>query len=605
MTENQSGSAQRPPVDQEVRGFFAKEDRILNDIAGGSVFTFRRGKKWAIDSEKGEATYDPKFFEEKGYTPSQALIGAFHEIRSHLVETAEIMDRRGGDVAWQRLKSRVEKTPWLHMWENHRTDIKGNRAIASFAPSLTQEMRRLYREKLWPETDFTDRSKHVQFMYAVLRQAMVPNEPVVIDPEVQEAIDKLRNVQGKDVIELATNPNQDPLIALRLSQKYIEPVIAELYKQDIEEKKRESQSEDGESQGEPSDSSGQQEKQGEGNPFEEDYEDYESRHPEPFEEDEKEIEEKIKETVKSQNPTSRKRIGYEQEHGVTHQEAASYYQEYRQVEEYIDPLREIFRKIVEQRSVPVEHLESLKEEGIMVDPGLIVQTQIESQVGVEQPRTMMDFEGKFVDENVPGKFSLRLVADLSRSMNGEKATQQRRSAILVMESLEEFSEMLNEEQLAVDLDVQTELRSFGNDTTTLLKPLSKELSERQRIDYFKKLLEIGGGTNDYDALIAIEQDVKTRIATDQLYASDLISGKKREIVIVLSDGDSNQIPVTQQRISALRKLGVKVVGLGMTQEAQGILTTYSPDGKICNNVSELPNMLQDMLKEYLGILFIK
>lgn len=603
MAELKDGQGQQSQQGQiEVGSFFSNEGRILNDIAGGSVFNFRRGKNWSIDPETGNATYDPKFFEEQGYTPSQALFASFHELRCHLVETAQLLETRQGQREYSRLKSRSRKQKWRHIWDNCRTDAKGNLAIVSFAPSLTEDTRTLYREKLFPETDLTDKPKHLQFMYAVLRQAMLPGEEVVIDPAVQEAIGKLRDVKGRDVIDLATNPRQNPLLALQLSRRYIEPVIEELYTQDLEDKKNESQ--DGESgQGEGAEGEGA---------FAEDYEDYEKRHPEPFGEDEKELEKKIKETIESQDATSRKRAGYEEEHGVSHKDVASYYQEYKLVEPYIEPLREIFRRIVEQRLIPKEHLESLKEEGIMVDPGLIVQTNIESQVGVENPRTMMDFEGRFIEENIPGKFSLRLVADQSGSMAGEKAVQQRRAAILVMEALKEFSDMLGEENLTVDLDVETELRSFGyvnqsgTTTTHSYKPLSKELTEQQRIDYFNGLLETPGAhTNDYEAVSDIEKDIKAKMAQDPLYAQELASGKRREIVIVLTDGDSNDETKLKLNIKKLREMGVKVVGLGMTKEAQSVSNVYSPDGRICEEVRDLPTAFKEMLEEYLDTLFIK
>jgi hypothetical protein len=64
-------------TDEAIRSFFSEEERVLGDIAGGSGFTFKRGDGWAINPDTGEATYDPKFFEEKGYTPSQALFGSF------------------------------------------------------------------------------------------------------------------------------------------------------------------------------------------------------------------------------------------------------------------------------------------------------------------------------------------------------------------------------------------------------------------------------------------------------------------------------------------------------------------------------------------------
>ncbi len=586
-------TSQTPPPSTPEEGaltFFRDERRVLQDIAGASGFTFKRGNNWAIMPETGEATYDPKFFEDKGYTPSQALFGAFHEIKSHLVETADLLDTPGGQQAHARLKTRTEKAHWLHIWENCRTDIKGNRAIIQFAPSLHGDMQAVYAEKLWPETDFTDKPKHLQFMYAILRRAMLPHEEVTIDPEVQQAIDDLRHVKGKDVIALSTDPRQDPLLALRLSERYIEPAIQKLHEKDMEEKKQKGKGEEGQS--------GQADGQ---EPFEGDYQDYEdNRHAEPW--DEEEIVEKIKETKDVQNAGNKQDAGYEEEHGVKKEEVADYYREYKHVDPYIEPLREIFRRIVEERKIPIRHLSALKEEGVMIDPGLVTQTYLDVTSGVSNPKTMKDFEGRVIDEHIPGSFSVRLVADLSDSMEGQKAIVQRRSAILVMEGLREFTEMLDDQQDGIHphLDVETELRSFGAGSTEVHKPLSKELTEKHRVAFFKELLATGGGTNDYDALSKIEVDVKNRINTDPVYAQDLKSGKRREIVIVLSDGDSGNVPLTQTHAKNLRELGVKVVGLGMTKDATGITVTYAPDGQVCYDINELPTKLNELLSEYLG-----
>lgn len=594
--------AEQPLASEEAVGsFFQDEERVLNDIAGGAGFTFKRGEGWAINPETGEATYDPKFFEEKGYTPSQALFGAFHEIKCHLVETSELLNTPRGQEAHERLKDRIKAKPRLRIWDNCRTDIKGNFAITGFAPSLADDVEAVYREKLWPERDLTSKPKHLQFMYSILRTAMVPDEEVAIDPKVQEAIKKLRNVKGKDVIALATDPAQDPLLALRLSERYIEPVIEELYQEDLEEKK---------------DQKGKGEK-GKGTPeesFADEYEDYENRHPQPL--DEEEVETKIKETKKQQSESARQAAGYEQEHGVSKKDLADYYEEYRQVEGSLEQLRNVFRRIVEQRKIPIRRLAALKEEGVMIDPGLVTQTYLDVKAGIDNPKTMKDFEGRFIEENIPGKFSLRLVADQSGSMAGEKSIHQRRSAILVMEALKEFSDILDEERagLSVDLDVQTELLSFGvrikekdgteKNTTRLYKPLSRELLERQRVEFFKGLLETSGGTNDYDALADVERDVRQTIARDETYAVELKSGKRREIVIVLSDGDSGNASEVKKHCQNLRDLGVKVVGLGMGSGSQSIESTYAPDGRICYDISDLPKTLEGLLAEYLGQLSI-
>jgi hypothetical protein len=292
---------------------------------------------------------------------------------------------------------------------------------------------------------------------------------------------------------------------------------------------------------------------------------------------------------------------------VSKKDLADYYEEYRHVDGYLEQLRDVFRRIVEQRKIPIRRLAALKEEGVMIDPGLVTQTYLDVKAGVNNPKTMKDFEGRFIEENIPGKFSLRLVADQSGSMAGEKSIHQRRSAILVMEALKEFSDILDEERavLAVDLDVKTELRSFGvKEGTRLYKPLSRELPERQRVEFFKGLLETSGGTNDYDALAEIEKDVKKRLAQDSTYAAELKSGKRREIVIVLSDGDSGNATEVKNRSQTLRDLGVKVVGLGMGSGSQSIESTYAPDGRICYDISDLPKTLQDLLAEYLGELSI-
>ncbi len=618
---------QGAPNEEAAQSFFQREERMLNDIAGGSGFRFKRGKGWAIMPETGEATYDPKFFEEKGYTPSQALFGAFHEIKSHLVETADILSTPEGEKEYQRFKRRSRDKQRIHIWDNCRTDTKGNRAIQQFAPALKGDMETLYKEKLFPQSDLRTikdeqtgeerhMPRHLQFSYAVLRESMVPGEPVDVDPEVREAIQKLRNIEGKDVIELATDPMQDPTLALKLSARFIEPIIEKLYEEDLKDKQEQDSDGEGEegeeSEGEPGEGKGkpQKGKDKKGEPdesaFSDDYEDYEKRHPEPM--DDEDTEKKIKETKKAQSEEARQDKAYEQEHGVSKADVANYHQEYRHAEPVIDPLREIFNRIVEQRKIPIRRLTPLKEEGVMIDPGLIVQTHLDIKSGIENPRTMKDFEGKMIDENIPGKFAFRLVADQSSSMAGEKAIMQRRTAIGAMEALKEFSDTLEEQRadIGIDLDVETELRGFGvAEGTRLYKPLSKELTEKQRIEFFKGLLETPGGTNDFDALSEIKKDIQAKIAKDSTYAAELKSGKRREIVVVMSDGESNNPAQVQEEAEALRKLGVKVVGLGMTEAGKPVIQTYAPDGKVCNNINDMPKALADVLADYLGDLEIE
>lgn len=596
----------RPPA------LFEQETRLLNDLSEGSSFSFKPGNQWAINAETGEATFDTKFFEEKGYSPTQALFASLHVLRCHLVEVKKLIDEPGGSEQWEDLKGRVKEKKRLQVWENCRTDIKGNLEIMRAAPSLSNDVRRLYREKLWPETDFSNSPKHLQFAYAVLRQAMIPDEDITIDQDVRDAINRLRNVEGRDVIALATDSNQDPLLGLMLSRKYIEPVVDALFEEDLKDKKRDGQSQDendqsnggtsGNSQNENSQSS---QNGSEEEAFKEDYADYDRRHPEPMDEGEKE--EKIKAAKDKQSISARYAAGYQEENAVGTEDVAAYKEEYGKIEKYIEPLREIFRRIVEQRTIDIRRLVALKEEGVLIDPGLVAQTYMDINSGKSDPKTMRDFEGLMIEESVPRSFTVRMVADQSSSMEGDKAVFQRRSAILVMEALSEFSELIDKERkrLTVGLDVKTELRSFGvPEGTRLYKPITEELSEKQRIGYFKGLLWTGGGTNDFDALYDIEKEIKATSVNDPLYLHELQIGKKKDIVIVLSDGESANVRKVQDRTKTLRDMGIIVIGLGMSKDSQDVATTYMPDGHICYNIADLPIALQKLLTEHLASLEI-
>lgn len=589
--------------------FFKNEKRILNDIAGGKGFTFKRGDGWSINPETGEATYDTRFFEEKGYTRSQALFGALHEIKCHLVEASELLSTSKGQEAYERLKERGSAKQRLSIWENCRTDVKGNLAIARFAPSLAKDMETVYREKLWPEKDFTSEPKHLQFMYSILRTAMVPDEKTVVDLEVEEAIKKLRNVKGKDVVGLATDPTLDPLLALRLSERYIEPVIEELYSKDLQEREKQQNSKGKGKDGAPS---GREADIG-GEPFAENYKNYENRHPRPM--GEGEMEKKIKEIKAQHSEGARQRAAYEQEHGVSEKDVVNYLEEYRLVEGYIEPLRDVFRKIVEERKVSIRQLASHKEEGVMIDPGLVAQTYMEVESGVENPKTMKDFEGNVISENIPGKAYLYFLYDQSYSMKGRKAVLQLRGAILAAEALKEGDDMLREQQFPdpLALDIQSAFYGFGSpEGVSMYKPIYNGISEKQRVDFFKGLLEFGKiGTNDYDGLVKIEKDVKEKIASDPGFADDLKSGKRRACVVVTTDGGSNYKGLseeqarqqTKKKAEELRGLGVKVKAIAMAPEKddiQNIQEVYGMDEtNICESVDQYPKSMELVLGDIL------
>jgi uncharacterized protein YegL len=591
-----STEAEADPTAQvnNEQGFFQEEERMLTDFAQIGSFVFKRGKGWAINPENGEATYDPSFFTEKGYSQAQALFASAHEVE-HVRQLAELLNQEGGSDYWEEVKERHGQNKRYAILANCVDDVADNRRLLSVLPSLRTETVRLYQERLCPEVDLTDKPMHLQLAYAILREGMLPEEQVVVKNQVRSALDRLQAVSGKsgqtrNVIAMVTDPRTDHLSRMRLVERYIEPELDALYQQDLENKKDQSQEGGKPTEGE--------------NSFASHYDEYEQNNPQPITEKDKEkaIKER-KEHIESE--AERQQSGYSEEHGVTREDIAEYYQEYKKIEGFIEPLREIFYRIVEERRIPVKALSKLTEEGVMLEPGLVGQAYADIESGVEAPKVMRDFEGQEIVENIPGRFRIRLVGDLSVSMNGEKLKVQRQTAQLVLEALKEFSDLLDENRaaLSVDLDIQSEVVTFGTgDLTKVVKPLSKELTEKQRIEAFKALSKTGGSTNDFDALRIIEDEIRAEVAENPQYVSDLRRDKVREIVIVFSDGASDNAGMVQTKLETLRGMGVKVIGVGITNEAKSILSTYAPDAQVCSDASQLPKTLQELLADQFSTL---
>ena len=240
----------------------------------------------------------------------------------------------------------------------------------------------------------------------------------------------------------------------------------------------------------------------------------------------------------------------------------------------------------------------------MIDPGLVAQTFMDVNAGITDPKTMKDFEGVVVDEKMPTGFELTILGDRTSSMQlGNKIQAQRQCGLLIMEAMNEFSEMINQEGLLMpELGVRTEVGSFGGspDHTEISKPLSGELTEQQRIAVFKALAKCDSKVNnEHEIFDKIHQSVLEEGRRDPTYLQRIKSGKLKKFILVLTDGEVGNYKATRASIQKLRNLGIVVAGLGMTAEGKDAEKTYAPDGKVCYDVSKLSKTILDLLLNYL------
>jgi hypothetical protein len=631
----------------EVEQFLDKEAEILAAYGlRGDITLERSDKGWAFDFENKRLMYDPNFFIERGYSLKETLFATTHELMAHY---GELM--RDPEFVLREARRYSQSKPHLHILYNIFEDVLGNRRIVSELPFLDETRTTLYREKMFPQTDYTDQSSHVQFVYGFIRESMVSGEPVKLGPEARQALEELRAF-GKDktdVLDLVTTPTIDPRDRFRIMRSVIEPIYEKLYRSDLE-KERQKQGEGEGKEGEPKDQEGppqgqresegksgekkesekkgkkrrwpwqkkEEEQKGGGEPkkeqkgggrsaerkameeavkkFKKEYEAYENTHPEPLSpKDEEKIKEVLKEIAEKKGglPSLDRSIleQWAKEHGVSPEDVIGYRNEFHEIEPLIKELREVFKKIVSKRLRERMRLSpQLQKEGEELEEGTLAEVYAESRAGGE-PRAFREMERRKREEMGYGVLDMTLVNDLSGSMEeGGKLEMDRKSKTLFLESLADFQKEIQEAEfesgMSLGLEVRTETRAFGDFGDAELKALSPALTEKDRIGIWKKLHRADGGTPDYLSLEAVLKEITPE------YEKELKDKTRRRVVVVLSDGASQDQERYMKSFKELEKRGIIMVDLGM-------LTSARPGAEVIEDIKKLPQAVQKVILKYI------
>jgi len=578
--------------------------------------------------ETGEVTYDPKFFSDKGYSSAESMWATCHEVE-------HFRDWRKDPETYAKLFGRMKIRRRIHLLYNCLDDVMVNRNVDKRFPAHQETKKYLYQEKLFPGTDYTDKPKHLQFAYAVLREKMLPEELMTLDPEVRKEIENLKNIDGKgaDLIDIVSNPEAEPKDRFSLIEEYIEPIYEKFFQEDVEskreqekkekgegEKEKEGEGQEGGRESESQEKSGKPEGKKDGKPrkttpaedfFADDYDDFEDKSPEVIlAEDVKEgLDKFIKQ--KKEDEKSPEEIAKEQfkkQHGVTYEDVQHYRQNYEKIRNYIEPLREIFARIISTRKEIKRRLKERTDQGVIMDPSLISQAYIDAESGITDSRTQLKIKKIEYDEHKPNDFEFSLVCDLSGSMSnnnpGGKSYEQRLCAILIMEALDEFEEKLKAERedKTLDLHVLTEVRGFGEEDEEL-KPLGDTIDYQSRVKINKRLGNCNGGsTRDFKSLTKVDESISDEIRL-KIEKNDL-----KKVVLLITDGGTNDDDVdrTKAEKNALSGAGViiKAIQIGQVDaedKAKFARVWQKPekDGYACKDVSQLVAKVEKLLEDFL------
>lgn len=608
---------------EATSNFLGENAEHLGRIFGINNFNITVGEGWKTDLESGQVTADPRFFIEKGYTPNMAAYATMHEVAAHLREVVQQPKLTRDVIGFLKTEHRQGRGEASGIFHNIFGDIAGNNLIHATLDATRETAAELYDTKLFAEADYTNgealQPRHLQFLYKIIRQEMIPNSQTTVYPEVDELIASFRDFQGKgDLIKFATAvagsdgremPARD---RFELWTKVIYPEYLKLYEADKQDPDfQQKPGEQGDGEGQPSDGQPQQGDPAEGQPqdgqpqptqgkpdFSKQYKDYhENRHPEPMGEDEHEkihrdVEKKQREQERAEreanDPLKQLDKKLQETTGHSLAELKRYQSETEKWREEINAMREIYKLVINERVSSRRRLQGNHTEGVMINPDTVAQTVIDVRAGAVEPAAFIDYEKHRGEREMTGKTDWIFVFDRSGSMGADgRSKAAASSAVIVLEGLAAMQrdvEAAEEEAgMDLDLDIRTALYTF-NGEVDCPKPLSHHLTEKERLDAYQLVASPGGDNADSVVLKMIE-DIT-------------IESDRRKVLVVLSDGEADDTDASRRSVERLRKNGWQVFGIAIGSTAAEEL--YSPDSKRVDDPKNLPEAIQTLIQSNLA-----
>lgn len=616
MSASRIINAENIPEARPMDKFVEKNRRFLDSYARDSSLTIKPAppdlKTFAIDLDKGVIYGEPSWFVERGYEAEQAMFAFMHEIE-HFAELRKLLDEPNGAQIWQKHRAKVKTKRRYHLLDNCWDDVRMNKTVVERAPAMRAVKDGLYKDRLFPEPDMRAQPKHLQFAYALLREQMLPAERCLLHPDVRAAINELSGIEsdGIKLLDVMSSPALSPSLRIALQDEWLLPTYEKLFEEDVAEKKQEKQApqsgESGEGESadsEPSDSNGGDAENDE-ELFAEEYDEFDAKNPDQAI-DEKELEQEVEKYIKTQGNNG----GNEADNRAVKNEGISA-SELKDNQQFIEEIKkltnketgelvyeeliDLFKRIVKERlAIKRKPKQPLRDGDWITRPADAV---VAARTGDTEPAIWGKNDRRTHKEKKFDSFEISIIADRSGSMAGEKAVQQRLAIGLLLEALNEFNEILQAQKFELDdeLEVKTEVYSFGSQSENMqLKELSGDLSEKDRVRIYKTLQSTPGSTQDYWPLQQILASL------DQSVVEQYKSGEKRKIVVVLSDGGSDDGNAVKEALGRLRENGVVVVGVGVTESGRAVENLYAPEGQVCKVATDLPKTLADLLQKYLA-----
>lgn len=662
----------KPEKSAELQEAEARAQKFINDYrpflttyARDTSLRYKFGDSFYIDLENGEVNFAAKWYLEQGYTQNQMLWATLHEL-THFRDLAEdpkrMMENFEYINQWAKITGEVilkkyedkfgqshpevveaiktqhpisrkhpEKTmnaaeqsayKMHHTFYNVFDDIWDNSTVARRAPRFEQwtsggrEVTELYSKKLFKQKDYAKIPRHLQFLYALLRDEMVPGEESAVSGEVTAALSKTFRYQGvnyygaknfvDEVIKPRGSRNTSAGNRYMALQAVLEPVYLELLSKDIQEwdpvlpqqqsggggggqENNESgdssdavpQSQNSNGNKSPSEANAQPPQMPEVNPFAKDYKDYDQANPDRFNPEDiaDYLEAKQKGTINSTPEDEQGRAENNQQimdedwrnKNEIDEESFQKLQFIEgEVAPYLNDLSSLWKYIIFGSTSEISRsIGGRFQTGVTLNmPAVIEEWPKISQGRFDTARTMNRIMETKIKVSKPELIRVRLVGDLSGSMQSRKTENGwvtdhdklhvlQQCMVLLLSSLDEFENYLNitRARTKSKMHADTQAWTFGS-TVRELKGFSQPgLKRDARADMTKMLAYLSEDMNfTYDNLVLGK--IAESITPED--SAKIAQEKILDIVIEITDGGSSDPQLSKEAIKKLEDLGVVV-----------------------------------------------
>lgn len=259
----------------------------------------------------------------------------------------------------------------------------------------------------------------------------------------------------------------------------------------------------------------------------------------------------------------------------------------------IDDLRDLWRSVISERFDVRKRISRIPTpDGDMLDRTSFVRVVSEVTAGVDRPRAYLSLEKSVKRTRRDGSTDYVLLIDRSASMQGAAAEAAADAALIILESLAGVMRDIAAEERVLGIDLQLSLRTaliVFDSTPTVVKPLSGALDDRVRRQMHAEIRSPRGSTNDAAALEVAAKEFGIQTNRRSVHANI----QRRRVLIVVSDGGTDDGGSASKQIRALRAQGVSVFGIGI--RTNDLAVRFAPSGVSLSDPSQLAHELKKLV----------